>query len=131
VERHLRHDRLADGKLVTLAKSWNYPPRLEVSDGFEDRGYDRGQRAFVLQRSAPSTGELKIRVAASKDSPVYNPALVILDWGFQRSVDDRRRRNGPGSKLRIGHRHRLDGSDLILWIEHEATEPFEITLNSH
>jgi hypothetical protein len=119
-------------KLVTVAKSWNDPPRLEVSYGFEDLGYDRGQRAFVLQRSDHSTGELKIAVAAEKDRPVYNPALVVLDWGASGAaltIDGEEM--AQGSKLRIGHRHRLDASDLILWIEHEATEPFEITLNSH
>jgi hypothetical protein len=118
-------------KLVTVAKSWNDPPRLEVSYGFEDLGYDRGQRAFVLQRSDHSIGELKIAVAAEKDRPVYNPALVVLDWGTSGAaltIDGEEM--AQGSKLRIGHRHRLDASDLILWIEHEATEPFEITLNS-
>jgi hypothetical protein len=116
-------------KLVTLAKSWNYPPRLEVSAGLEDRGYDRGQRAFVLKRSDPSLGELKIRVAASKDSPVYNPALVILDWGTSDAalaIEGQEVAQGP--KLRVGHRHGLENSDLILWLERETADPFEITL---
>jgi hypothetical protein len=119
-------------KLVTVAKSWNDPPRLALSDGFQDRGYDRGQRAFVLQRSDHSIGELKIAVAAGKDRPVYNPALVVLDWGTSGAaltIDGEG--IAQGSKLRIGHRHGLDGSDLIIWIEYEANEPFEIRLNSH
>jgi hypothetical protein len=116
-------------KLVILAKSWNYPPRLEVGAGLEDRGYDRGQRAFVLKRSDPALGELKIRVAASKDSPVYNPALVILDWGTSDAaltIDGQEVAQGP--KFRAGHRHGLENSDLILWLERETTDPFEITL---
>ncbi len=116
-------------KLVTLAKSWNYPPRLELSDGFEDRGYDRGQRAFVLSRSGHPAGDLKIKVAASKDSPVYNPALVILGWG---TADVSVTRNGQvmtqGPALRVGHRHGLEQSDLVLWLEHQSTEPLELTL---
>jgi hypothetical protein len=116
-------------QLVTLAKSWNYPPRLEVSGGLEDRGYDRGQRAFVLKRSAPSTGASKIRVVASKDSPVYNPALVILDWGVSdASLTINGEEVAPSPRVRIGHRHGLETSDLIVWMEHEATEPFELTL---
>jgi hypothetical protein len=116
-------------KLITLARSWNYPPRLELSDGFQDGGYDRGQRAFVIERSGPSTGDLKIKVAASKDSPVYNPALVILGWGTSGAaltIDGEAIAQGP--RFRVGHRHGLEISDLIVWIEHEATEPFEMTL---
>jgi hypothetical protein len=115
--------------LITLAKSWNYPPRLEVSDGLEDRGYDRGQRAFVLKFSDHSTGDVKIRVAASPDNPVFNPALVILDWGTSDAaltIDGEGIAQGP--KFRVGHQHRLENSDLIIWIEHEATKPFEMIL---
>jgi len=116
-------------KLVTVAKSWNHPPQLEVSAGLEDCGYDRGQRAFVLKRSDDSTDELKITFAASSDSPVYNPALVILDWGTSgAAVAIDGEQIAQGSKLRIGHRHGLESSDLIVWIEREATEPFEMTL---
>lgn len=116
-------------KLVTLAKSWNCPPRLEASDGFQNRGYDRGQRAFVLERSVRSANDLQITVAASKDSPVYNPALVILGWGTSDAtlaIDGEGIPQGP--KFRVGHRHGLENSDLIVWIEHEAAEPFEMVL---
>jgi len=115
--------------LVTLARSWNDPPPLRLSGGFEDRGYDRGQRAFVLSRTGPSDGGLEIEVAASEESPVYNPALVIIGWGTsgaELTIDGEAIPEGPG--FRVGHRHGLEGSDLILWVEHEATEPFEMTL---
>ncbi len=116
-------------KLITLARSWNYPPRLQLSHSFHDRGYDRGQRAFVLERSVPSSGGLKIEVAASEDNPVYNPALVILGWGTSDatlSIDGEE--TGQGPKFRVGHRHGLEKSDLVVWIEREATKPFEMTL---
>jgi hypothetical protein len=119
-------------KLVTVAKSWNDPPPLELSDGFEDRGYDRGQRAFILKRSDKSTGELQIKFAASSDSPVYHPALVILGWGTSGAtltMDGEAVAQGP--RFRVGHRHGLEDSDLIVWIEREATEPFEMTLAVH
>jgi hypothetical protein len=118
-------------ELVTLARSWNYPPRLELSDGFQDHGYDRGQRAFVLERSCQSTGDLKITVLATKDSPVYHPALVILGWGTADAaltIDGEEVPRGP--MFRVGHRHGLENSDLIVWIEREATAPFEMTLHS-
>ena len=115
--------------LITLARSWNFPPRLQLSDGFEDQGYDCGQRAFVLGRSGPSTGGLQIRVEAGKDSPVYNPALLILGWGnagAELTIDGQR--VVQGSNFRVGHRYRLEDSDLIIWIKHEAAAPFEMAL---
>jgi hypothetical protein len=116
-------------KLITLARSWNNPPLLDVDDGFQKHGYDRGQRAFVLERSKHSSGDLNIKFAASKDSPVYNPALVILGWGTSgASLKIDGEGIGQGSKFRVGHRHGLEDSDLIVWIEHEATAPFELTL---
>jgi len=116
-------------KLVAIARSWNYPPKIEVSDGFQDQGYDRGQRAFVVKRVGDLSGGLTWKVAAGEDSPVYNPAWVILDWGpsdASLTIDGEPIVRGPA--FRIGHRHGLEGSDLIVWIEHEATEPFEMTL---
>ena len=116
-------------KLITLARSWNYPPRIQVSDGFQDRGYDRGQRAFILGRSGRSHGGLTVKIAAGKDRPVYNPALVILGWGASGAaltIDDEEVVQGP--RLRIGHRHGLESSDLIVWIKYESTKPFEVTL---
>ncbi len=116
-------------KLVTVARSWNYPPRLELSEGFEERGYDRGQRAFLVDCTDGSTRDLTIKVAASEESPVYNPAIVILGWGASGvtlTIDDEETVQGPG--FRVGRRHGLEDSDLIVWIEHQAAEPFEMTL---
>jgi hypothetical protein len=119
------------GKVVKLAKSWNRPPRLDLSDGLEDRGYDRGQRAFVLKRSDRNVNQWRIQVAASEDSPIYNPALVILDWGTSGaslSIDGQEIKQGPS--FRVGHRHGLESADLIVWMEHEAADPCEITLTT-
>ena len=115
--------------LVTLAKSWNYPPPLTLNAGFEDRGYDRGQRAFVLDRTGPAGGKLQIKVAADADHPVYNPAFVIRGWGTADAaltIDGKRIDQGPS--FRLGHRHGLEESDLIVWIQRETTAPFTMTL---
>jgi hypothetical protein len=115
--------------LVTVARSWNAPPRLELGPGFEDRGYDRGQRAFVLGRTGGTAGALRIGVAASADSPVYNPAFVVADWGTAGAalaIDGKP--VAEGGEFRVGHRHRLEGSDLVVWLRLQATAPIEITL---
>jgi hypothetical protein len=33
-----------------------------------------------------------------------------------------------GKDLRLGHEHRLEGSDLIVWIKLQATKPLTITM---
>ncbi len=120
---------LSIDELVTVAKSWNYPPELSISEGFRYQGYDRGQRAFVMSRSGRSTAGLRIDVAASDDHPIYNPALVILGWGTSDVVLAINGEEVPqGTDLRVGHRHGLEGTDLILWGKYQSTEPFEITL---
>ena len=94
-----------------------------------DRGYDRGQRAFVVGCLAKADSGLQIKVAASEDNPVYNPAFVLLGWGAAgASLEIDGETLERGEQFRYGHRHGLDSSDLILWIEHEATRPFEINL---
>ncbi len=115
--------------LVPLARSWIYPAKLRVvGGGFESEGYDKYQRAYVLRcedKGNPST--LKIRLAANKKSPVQNLALVIKDWG---EGDAQVKVNGKvmerGRVLRIGHRHRLEGSDLIVWLEMSSTKAVKI-----
>ena len=36
----------------------------------------------------------------------------------------RRRRN-----FRLGHNHRIEGSDLVVWIKRESTEPITVSLS--
>jgi hypothetical protein len=76
-----------------------------------------------------SASELKITIAASEECPVYHPALVVREWGASDAaltIDNKEIAQGP--KCRVGHRHGLQDSDLIVWIEHEATAPFEMTV---
>jgi len=50
----------------------------------------------------------------------------VLKKRHSRKLDGEEIAQGP--QFRVGHRHGLENSDLILWLEREATEPFEITL---
>ena len=70
-------------ELIVIAKSWAAAPPLTLSDnsGFEGGSYDRSQKAYVLKRKQPETRRLKMKIKASSDSPLYNPAFVIKGWG--------------------------------------------------
>jgi len=115
-------------ELVPLAKSWLKPAKLEAKSGCSSKGYDRAQRAYMLTAKGST---ISVRIKASKDSPVVNPAFVIEDWGksdVELKVDGRKIKRGKD--FRFGHRHRLDGTDLIVWFEAESTKPVEISLSA-
>jgi len=118
-------------ELVPLANSWLHPPELKLAGGaYSSEGYDPTQMAYVIaSRNRGKASELKIELAASKESPVINPALVIKGWG---ESDAELKLNGReikrGKDFRLGHRNTVEGSDLIVWIKTESTEPVQITL---
>jgi len=117
--------------LLPLSRSWNRPAELQLEgQDFRSRGYDPTQRAYVLDSTASGKpSPLAVRLAATSDSPVVNPAFVIRDWG---DTDVLLKIDGKqidrGTSFRAGHNRRLTGSDLILWIELESTKPIKLLL---
>jgi hypothetical protein len=60
---------------------------------------------------------------------VYHPAFVIAGWGEEGAaltVDGVEVHWGPD--YRVGHRRRLDSTDLIVWTRVEAVEPVRLIL---
>ena len=120
------------GGLVPIARSWLNPPKVRIQTGdFEDRGFDRTERAFVFSRRQTSGMPLDITLDASAESPVVNPALLIRNWNGD-SV--RVRIDGQvlpaGKDLRAGITHTLDGEDLVVWMRRTSTKPLRITLEA-
>jgi hypothetical protein len=115
-------------ELVALAKSWLKPAKLEVKSGCTSQGYDRGQRTYLLT----ATGSpISVLIKASEKSPVVNPAFVIENWGKKDAtltVDGKEIK--CGGDFRLGHRCRLEGTDLIVWFKKEAVKPVEIKLSA-
>ena len=63
-------------------------------------------------------------------SRVYNIPLVVRSWGEGRAelmIDGKKIERGRS--FRLAHRRRLEGSDLIVWIEVEATSPINVSLS--
>lgn len=118
------------GSKLMLAKSWNAPPKLEVSSsGDVSKGYDPKQRAYLLRR-AMQERMLKMKLAASEKSPLHNPAFVIEGWGEHRAE---LRVNGKvipwGKDSRSGYRYTPNRCDLIVWLRFESTKETKITLS--
>ena len=107
------------GELAPLAKSWIKPAKLTLgSFGFNNIGYDKYQRAYVLSTSENGGhSELNLELAGSEEHPVINPAFVIKDW---RKADVDLFMNGEpvdkGKDFRVGHQQTSQGRDLIVWI---------------
>ncbi len=65
-----------------------------------------------------SPSELRMNLAANMESPPVNPAFVINCWGGTSArlmIDNKEIK--PGKDFRPGHRRRIEGTDLIVWVE--------------
>jgi hypothetical protein len=118
-------------EVARLARSWNHPAALRVAGaGVTSEAYCKPERAYHV--ACPAGGAktpLEIELAGSEASPIANPAFVIRNWGGARpdvSIDGRRMPGGPN--LRVGFRHGLEGTDLVLWIGLEATRPVRMRI---
>ncbi len=116
-------------ELVPLAASWLSPPQVVVTGvGFRSEGYDAAERAFVLVRDASAaSAPVTVTIQASEKSPAINPAIVIKNWGdgeARFTLDGKLMK--AGQDLRFGHVQRLEGTDLVIWLQTQATKPLLI-----
>ena len=116
-------------ELVPLTKSWANPPKLTVMGGdFTNQGYDPTDLAFHLT-SRQGAQTLTMKIAASQEFPIVDPAFVINDWGYAGAdLQVNGKTIAQGNNVRMGHRERLDGTDLIVWLRFETTEPVTVKL---
>jgi hypothetical protein len=116
------------GELLPIAKSWLQPPELKVdSIAFRSEGYDRKQRAYIISNGSNRANPLELEISASESLPLINPAFVIKKWGeggAKIKIDDRTIRRDKS--FRFGHRHKLEGSDLIVWLKSKVVKPIKI-----
>ncbi len=119
--------------LATLSKAWNSPAALKLSgQGFTSAGFDTCQRAYVIESNKPDTPHpLELTLAASDSSPVVNPAFVVRDWGDRiPGVKLNGKALAHDANCRIGLNHRLDGTDLVVWLKHRTSTPMTLTTSS-
>jgi hypothetical protein len=118
-------------ELLPLAKSWLSPPGIDVSgEGLRSEGYDAAERAFVLVHEGSSKlVPTDFTIQASEGSPAVNPAIVIKNWGDREAhmtLDGKPMT--AGKDLRFGHVQRLEGTDLVVWIQTQAIKPLRLKL---
>jgi hypothetical protein len=117
--------------LVNLARSWIRPPELRVLAGpVGTPVYDRSRRAYVLDCAARGGAEgLDLEFSADPSSPLVNACLELKGWGEEEpKVRMDGRLLGKNTGYRIGRIRTLEGTDLVLWLEAEASGPFRLSL---
>ena len=115
-------------QLVALAKSWNQPPALTVSDGGTSAGYDKSQRAYVMTATSK---QLAFNVQGTADSPLLNPCFVIKNWegGLACSVSINGEELKPGPGFRQGLVHDTEGKPmLIVFLKYNSDETLRVTI---
>jgi hypothetical protein len=118
-------------ELAVLARSWLNPPLLTIESGdYQYNGYDISQRAYVLENKQPGKSSiLKIKILASEESPVANLCFVIKGWveaGASVMINGHVQKEDE--KIRLGKINKIDGSDLLVWIEKQSIIPVNIEI---
>ena len=76
-----------------------------------------------------SSGTLRMVLNATGDSPLFNAAILIRNWG-----DDKARMSIDGKPVAWGRAfpaavvHRLNRTELLIWIEKQSTSPVQVTI---
>jgi hypothetical protein len=118
--------------LVTIARSYNCPPELKIiSDGFRSEGFDRAQRAYQITCEHPDKAStLEFTLEASVESPLYNLPFIVKNWieaDYQLTINGKTLT--AGKEFRVGYRHLVDGTNVIVWIKLKSSEPINIKLS--
>ena len=110
-------------QFLPLAKSWIQPAQIkDLGPGYKNEGYDKYQRAYVLEcEDEGNPSLLEFELAGSKDHPIVNPAFLIKGWGksdVSFKMDDIQVQRG--NSFRFGYRRTPAERDLIVWIKKES-----------
>lgn len=118
-------------QLLPLAKSWIAPPAIEIAGGDASGAkYDPTQRAFVVHRaSAAPARPLTLKIAASADSPLVNPAFVIENWSAPARIAVSSNGAKASVPTHIGYAHHLEGDCLIVFLELSSSEDTQIQID--
>jgi hypothetical protein len=119
-------------ELVALDLSWQHPAQAKVTSGNFSVKFEPSQKAYVL---TPNEGHaaaknVALTLDASDQSPLVNPAFVIKDWGESSAEVKIEGKKLSSQDLRIGLNHRLEGTDLIVWIRNVSKRSVLVTFQS-
>lgn len=114
-------------ELVSFGRSWAQAPAMSVKgNDFNANGYDRSERAYLLESKNKETKELEFTLEGSKENPINNPAIVIKNWTASNA---KVLVNGKAAKgVKTGIVHELEGDKLVVFLFLEKTEAVKVTI---
>jgi len=118
--------------LVQMAGSWVKAPEFILLSDQKLTGaqYDRSQKAYVVKSETGYVDGIKAKIDCSETSPLFNPAMVIEDWG--EAVPEiilNGKKLTPGDDYSFGHQKNLNSTSLILWIKLRSTKSLELEIH--
>ena len=118
-------------ELNDLNRAWNFAPKITDEKGCTNLGFQKSEKAWYLSK----TGDImQFKMAASKESPVENPAFVIRNWNIPDIDKLEIKINGKetiGEKnVRKGIETDFDGQPmLVIWLKYSSVEMVTIDIN--
>lgn len=112
-------------ELASLAKSWLNPAKLSAISGCTSNGYDKTQRAYIIEAEGD---RMVLEIEASKDSPVVNPCFVVKNWkGKVAKVDVI---GQQPEDIRIGYPSMVEDKDMVVWIQIQSENSVKFVIES-
>jgi hypothetical protein len=113
--------------LLPLARFWNNPPDLIELSGVNLLGFNKSQKAYIMEASG---GEISASILANQKSPLYNPCFVIRNWDRKDiSLTLNNKVMERGADFRYGFVPRPEGYDLVIWIRIESEQEETISID--
>ncbi len=115
--------------LRDLNRSWNYAPALSSISGAESKGYEKGQRAYVLTKKSAA---VSFTLEGSEESPIMNPCFIIKNWesDSKARIMINNKNQAAGGKIKQGIIRDTDGTrTLVIWIEQKSYEKVLYSIN--
>lgn len=118
-------------ELNDLNLAWNFAPKITDEKGCTNLGFQKSEKAWRLAK----TGDIiQFKIAASKGSPVENPAFIIINWNNPDIDKIEIKINGKeaiGEKaVRKAIETDSDGRPmLVIWLKCSSVEMVTIDIN--
>jgi len=114
-------------QLVKFGRAWAYAPELvDLSTGFQSKGYDRSRRCYQLENRREKKAPLSFILNATNDSPLVNPAIFVKNWNAGSATILVDGKAYPDCETAVIQQ--LAGSNLIVfvWLETDRKVKMEI-----
>jgi hypothetical protein len=116
--------------LIPLALSWMRAPQMVNLQGAKGQ-YDPAQRAYVMKAESQP---IAFTIDCSEESPLYNVAFVIRDWGDREppGVIMDGTKVDPGSTFRYGTFRDTNGTmTMNIWLNKKSRKPVSFEINKN